>query len=463
MEEIRFARLIVDGNPAFVSRDWVLDVETLDDLKHVIKKINAVLIDGVPSDDIIMSCVAFLRSNKDTCLFPVFCSDSVEGGALSVLDGVVTSWNEARSMSADILSRKADVNLEAVRDDRDFALLSYMYTRLKELKPVLRHFTDEVYVYPVANFIGGEESSAQWLRSLKDRGLLAYGSLVDRIRRCPRCESSHLNYVDTCPDCGSIDIVSKEFIHCFTCGRVAPSGDFLIEHRLQCPFCGTRLRHLGSDYDHPLESFLCNDCGSQFVEPDVVVDCFSCRHRSIPDELTVESIHSYRITEKGKNAARVGNIDDVYSLLDSLNYVLPAYFDQLLDWLILLNRRYPDNSFALMGFSFVNLAELSDALGRKATARMMNTVAERLREILRSTDITTRTTTGTLWILLPRTDLAGIDVLKERILALADIKLPGRGNLVPEFRVAGFLAPEELTEEDTASLIIAKVANRLDF
>ncbi|WP_286934652.1 MULTISPECIES: diguanylate cyclase domain-containing protein [Aminobacterium] len=459
MEEIRLLRFVNRGNISFAPQDGVIDVDTLEDLVAKIRSVHGVILDGDFSKETVLMAVKEIRKIPETCYLPVFCSPSLDSDSALFTDGAIKSLDQAWEKTADMWGKLNEVDRGSLELSRDFRLLAYLALRQEGLNPLLQPFTCDAYRYPIAEFLGGESETRQWLRNLRDRGLLSQGPLIDRIRSCPKCQCTHLNYIDVCPNCGSIDIVPKEFIHCFTCGRVGPVDDFLQENGYRCPFCGTHLRHLGSDYDHPLESFLCNDCGHKFIEAHVVVDCLSCQTRSDPEELLVNTIHGYRISEKGRAAARVGSIDDVYALLDRLNYVIPAYFNQLLDWMILLNRRYPDQTFSVIGVRFVNLIQVSEKLGRHRASQIVDALAERLRQLIRNTDVTTRTATGILLLLLPMTDEAGASVVGGRILELVNL---AETSPKPQFQLVAFSSSQNMREGESASSLLARILGELE-
>ena len=463
MTTLNVVRFRLKGETFFPDQPFIRDISSPEALEGVADEADLFLIDGEGPLAEARDFLRRLRAHPASCAKPVFLPTSLGEEEDRLADGVVASLDEALRRGKEMVDRLALVNLPSLRESKDFRLLAYLFVRSNgEMEPHRYPFTPHVYGYPVAEALSDDEGDVFfWLRALRERNLLSWGELKDRIRLCPRCDCSHLNYIDICPNCGSIDIARREFIHCFTCGRVGPSEDFIQEHQMRCPFCSTRLRHLGSDYDHPLESHLCNDCGHRFVEADVVADCFCCRTRSRPDELVIDSIYGYRISETGKTSARVGSLEDVYVLLDRLNYVVPAYFGQLLDWLLLLNRRYSDANFSLIGLRLVNLAELSEKQGRQRVTQLIDALAGRLRELVRGTDVTTRTALSTLWILLPRTDRAGARTLVDRIAELKKLTVEGSGTAL-DFRLASFSSPSDVVDGDEAGRVLARLSGELE-
>jgi hypothetical protein len=234
--------------------------------------------------------------------------------------------------------------------------------------------------------------------------------------------------------------------------------DFLLEGHLRCPFCHTRLRHLGENYDHPMESLLCNDCGHRFIDANVVVGCFNCGTRSWPDELIVKNIFGFKITDKGKTSARVGTIENIYNIFDSLNYIDPPYFNKLLDWHINLHKRYPSEHFSLIGSNIVNLPEVVLSVGREKALKLSNGMARRLREMIRTTDVSTRTSANTIWLLLPKTKEEGAKVLQDRIAKLSTLS---DDELPLQLKVISFSAPNELLDMDNAEIIMARLSGEL--
>ncbi len=133
----------------------------------------------------------------------------------------------------------------------------------------------DVYGYPLLEVFAGDEPVNQtlWLRLMSEQGLLVSGELIDRIRLCTKCNSARLNYVDVCPECRDLDIAKEPALHCFTCGHVAPQDEFLKDGLMLCPNCLTRLRHIGSDYDRPMENLSCRACNVSFIDSLVHARC----------------------------------------------------------------------------------------------------------------------------------------------------------------------------------------------
>ncbi|PIE57270.1 MAG: hypothetical protein CSA33_09260 [Desulfobulbus propionicus] len=404
-----------------------------------------------------------IRSDPATALKPVFLTTAYKGEELLLGDGTVSSMSEASEKAAPILQRLASINVEQSDEKGDiFLLLSYLYSRPEQqLVPVVDWQTKEVYRYPLADVLLGDgESNLRQLESLRDRGLISQGRLIDRIRHCPHCNGCHLNFVDICPQCGSINILQQQFLHCFTCGHVTGEDGFITPAGLECPNCRTKLRHIGTDYDRALENYFCRDCRASFCETGVVARCHHCLQAAKPEELIPRNIYSFQLTEQGSIAARTGSLENVYAILDTLNNITPIYFNHFLDWALQLSKRYPEAPFNLIGIRLSNILELTNTLGRQRLWELMDEFVTRIRNIVRNTDLTCRTTQQDLWLLLPRISENGCHTLQERILEIKELSWQPEG-VGLEFSMVTCIIPEEVDEQEDAKLLIARLQGAL--
>lgn len=402
-----------------------------------------------------------IRQSQMLCLVPVFLSRSISRYYDQTHDGVFTSWPDMIKRADEINSNISELNTEGNLGNYDYRMLAFLYSRKIDLEPFENPLTPQIYLYPVAELIGEPDSDIfNWISRFSERGLIAPEKLVDRIRLCPKCEWSHLNFVDICPACQSLNIFKVPFIHCFTCGHVGPQEKFLASGIMQCPNCHTKLRHIGSDYDRPMENYFCPDCNQSFIEPQIIAHCINCGQKNNPAELVARFIHSYRLTAKGSNSARVGGIEDIYAILDNLNYVHPKYFLFLLDWMLGLTKRYPDDEFSIIGISFINTVELTANMGRNKVSKLIEGFAGRLRQLIRTTDISTRTSQQNLWIFLPRTPSNGCAILAERVNKLSEMTVQPDGSRL-RYNTITFTAPYEALKGETAELLIARLATSI--
>jgi len=383
--------------------------------------------------------------------------------AVLLADGVANGAAAAAALMGPLRERLRSLPADILSQGQNFRLLAYLFCRADAaLEPLRRWDSPTIYTYPAAEALADPDTNVDaWLENLVERNYLESAGLVDRLRLCPGCGGAHLNFVDGCPHCHSIDIVQKPFLHCFTCGHVGPEEAFVSAGALACPNCRTRLRHIGADYDRPLENQVCNSCRSSFIEPRVTARCIRCGAESPTENLVARQVHSYRLTERGRTAARTGSLEDIYALFDSLNYVRPQFFLDLVDWLLAVCRRHADERFSLLGIRLSNVVELTDRIGRHRTAELVDEFAARLRETVRKTDLTTRVDQRTLWLLLPKTECPACTLLLAR---LEEIRGGTRQSDGAELRfdAVSFSAPADQQPGETAAVLLARLLGEMD-
>lgn len=455
MQKYDIYRIILGDAPTHHSEHKVENFSSAVELLEKKPLPGIVIIDGLkgktaPEGLKALSEIVELRRSAEFCYAPIYLSQSMPQLDM-IVDGVTSNIEEMLGDAVSILEKGSRVKSEDLTDNHNLRVLTYMYVRGEDyvISPLCSPFSPWVYSYPEAALLldssalsskilkPEDYSGLERLRSfrfdkelvialkvvcfLEENGYIQKNLLTDRIRKCPKCKTGHLNYIDICPICGSIDFEKKNMIHCFVCGHVAPDDDFKKNMSFICPKCGSVLRHLGSDYDHPLESHQCNDCGSKFIEPDVKADCLFCKTRSSAEDLVVVNVFSYKLTEKGFAAARTGKMQMEIQLFDGQNNLILIYFCKMVEWLREYRDRYPDEVFSLLGIRFENLYEAQNAFGEEFYEKLMDELISRIRAMVRATDITTSSAPDTFWVLLPRTPLDRTETIAERIEALNDL------------------------------------------
>jgi GGDEF domain-containing protein len=398
-----------------------------------------------------------LRADAALGLKPIFLLAPLGEASERLCDGVVATLAEAWDKAGRMARLLADLDPAGLADPLNSAyrLLGFLYARPDcVLSPSGQWQQERFYSYPLADAI--VENAADAIADLVQRKLIAPARLVDRLRHCPKCDAAHLNYIDTCPNCTGIDIGQKPFLHCFTCGHVGPEERFFSQERLVCPQCAALLRHIGADYDRPLENFQCNGCGHVFIEPQVAAHCMHCRQVNAPDALIARPVHTLQLTDKGRLSVRTGDVEDVFESLDSLNNVPRAYFESILEWLLALCRRHKEEQFSLVAVRIGNIMELTDRIGRFRVRALMDEFARRVRELIRTTDLTTRTSRHTLWLLLPKTHAPGQQIVRDRIL-----KLRSEDNTGLDLVTAGYHAPSQTIAGERAKLLLARLEGEI--
>lgn len=93
---------------------------------------------------------------------------------------------------------------------------------------------------------------------------------------------------------------------------------------------------------------------------------------------------------------------------------------------------------------------------------VLGTITRRLRDMIRSTDVSTRTEQGDLLLLLPKTPLEGGRVLSARIMALSDLAVQPDGTRI-ELDLKMTSIPEDFNKEEEARFLIARLRGESSF
>lgn len=403
-----------------------------------------------------------LRNVKATSMKPVFLTHETATGTMLLSDGLLKDPKNAL-----FVERKITENLKklpaSIMDMGDaFRLLAFMYSRAAELQPLVNVNSSYFYTYPLAEAFMTEpgQDVMHWILDLHSRKLLDPANLVDRIRHCPRCWGSKLNYVDVCEACGSLNIERHTFLHCFACGHVDREEDFMTENGLVCPNCHTRLRGIGADYDRTLESYQCQDCKTRQLEPAVIARCMSCGTKSDPDELQPQAITTFKYSKLAENSLLLGNLEALMSGFNILDFVEFEQFRGILDWFMRMFRRYPEQPFALLVARMPNLAGQARSMGQDKTMELVNTLARRFKDLLRDTDLVSRSEQTTLWALLSRVTPGGTRIVYERIKnKLQGIELSDGTKLQVQFQ---YWVPEKDKLPKTPDQLLSQLLLSLD-
>lgn len=315
-----------------------------------------------------------------------------------------------------VITRATSLNLSLnLVDSALTKLLSFMWIyKGNSLLPVHDLSINSVYYYPLLECFGVNTKDAMsWLSSIHRRKLLQTDKLIDRVRYCRHCQSGHLNYVDSCPSCQSIDIASVSSLHCFNCGHVNGESKFKEGIGLSCPNCHTKLRHIGVDYDRPIENQKCNQCHTSFVDADVIAKCFHCQTSNQVDELIVQNIHSYNISMEGKSLIRLGERFDNFNLTstDSINY---SHFEWVVKWQNQLAVRH-QQIHSIVKIELKNLAQFIAENGEARAIQLIDEFESRINESIRTTDICCLAGEHTLLLMLPNTTIEHLSFVYQKL------------------------------------------------
>lgn len=404
-----------------------------------------------------------LRSNPDHFADMCFVSGTIDPADESLSDGDLPSKLALES----ILSEAQQLGLlfKATQDGlqtHEQWLMRFLLMRPNYiLKPSHDWSHVRRYRYPLLEaFAGPQFDTASWLNRLVSQRTLQSVELIDRQRECTFCKSAQLSFIDVCPNCSSIDINQQTSLHCFTCGHVAAQDDFMSNGVLVCPNCSSRLRHIGADYDRPLENFRCNACKHYFIEGDVVARCAVCTESMSPADLLLNSIYSWKLSDHGRMAAMHGQSNDLFEVFDNLNYVPYELFLHDLNWLLIQAARYNETNFSVLGLYFSNIPELIAEIGHHSVFQLLEGFAGHLRSLVRRTDLCARTVDNTIWLLLPHTDAVGVEGLQYRVEEAVELtKQPGDQLLL--CNVSGFSSKDSPPIDEDARLLLARMQSEL--
>jgi hypothetical protein len=413
--------------------------------------ISTIVIHSSLNQQSVMKSVAESSHLYLTTCYLVDCTDAP---LLEVANPFV-SWNaceiqdnESRELIS-LLPEYSDRDL-----DEEIKFLNYLFTHpQKEIKPLSDITRTSYYYYPLAELFDKGDDSVTWLNSLLQKQFLEHVTLVDRVRLCPHCQSQHINFIDRCPSCSSIDIKKEEVFHCFTCGTVALRRDFDTGSGLTCPQCRTNLRHIGVDYDRTLEEYMCKSCDELFSDPTVVARCFECGKERNSGDLETHQIYSYRLTNSSYSTIKRGEIRDVFAPLDALNFSTLPYFEQSVDWLLRLHQRKQETHFSILYLSIPSFDSLVEKVGRTQSFTIIEQFSKELRGILRTTDLITRSGNTSMIALLPFTPKDGVAVVVSRLDGLQE-----KMSEHLDIRWNTYTVDEQFIENQTASEVFNELA-----
>lgn len=366
----------------------------------------------------ILEVLHSLRKNPKTALTPFFLNTKNPAPKYAdLVDGCVDSVKEAADIARLIGARLSNLPSLDKEWDPEKSLLYYLYSRPdKILTAQINWHSPFVAFYPLAALFF-EEDTDLWSRlmHLKGKKILEFDELVDQIQSCPSCYSGMLTFQSKCPNCHSIRIKKQPFLHCFSCGTIAPQEGFIKSEGLFCPQCLKQLRHIGIDYDRPLEDNVCEDCNHQFIEEEISAKCLVCTKSFATDKLITRDLHSFKLSKNATTLIKGLELDIASYLKDQFNYVVPEYFSLLVKWNIDLKKRYPELKFSLMALNISNIDEIKEQGGIGYTYKLLDEFYQRLRSIFRDTDVCTRQETGYIFFFLPQTDSKGLEGLEKKL------------------------------------------------
>lgn len=331
-------------------------------------------------------------------------------------------------------------------------LLHWLWLRPQAwIRPVRDPGCANYYRYPLVEAFADapQLNGLHWLEKSQIRMQLEAGELINRIRQCQACRSSHLNYIDICPECRGLDIARQPSLHCFVCGHVGPQHKFLRDQTLLCPNCLTQLRHIGSDYDRPIENYSCRSCHAFFVDAKVEAHCIDCSHTSSPEKLHVGEIRSYRLSSSSRLSCRNGHHNSLLANnpTESTPLLREGEFLRALNWQISIARRSKHS----------HTANVATVLGIHVEMPMLDRLIERLGESLHDSDRCMHSDDGLIWLLLPQTDHQALRDLEQQLADwFKNLQTDKREQQALEFGAC--VLPDQLNENDDAELLLKRLS-----
>ncbi len=299
-------------------------------------------------------------------------------------------------------------------------LLGWLWLDSKRrLIPLCQSDRQDLYHYPLADCYLTEGSNPYAYFQLEEKhGYLELEKTIDKIRLCVNCHSGHLNYIETCPECKNTNIEEMASLHCFTCGHISDEKDFIQQDKLACPNCLTQLRHIGVDYDRPLERYKCGDCNALFPEAVVRARCLSCSLVNDLNRLIARKISQYKAGEQVKNLMMYGRRPLQQELaIDGL--IDKKSFHNLLVWVNKLAIRH-DQEHLLMSVRLTGIDDYFQQNGEIKRLQLIDEISKRFNDMLRDTDICCHYNSEIILLLMPMTSIDSSPIIKEKINNIAN-------------------------------------------
>ena len=133
-----------------------------------------------------------------------------------------------------------------------------------------------------------------------------------------------------------------------------------------------------------------------------------------------------------------------------------AYFRRLRAWALATHARHKELHFALMLVEFQNAAEVIEKQGAARVFLMLDEFARRLHELLRTSDLTTRTQEERLWLMLPFSHPEGLTARFQKVLHEQSSQ---HGEAALRVRIRHLQIPRDLQNHDTAVQLMGRLQN----
>ncbi|WP_456342947.1 TackOD1 domain-containing metal-binding protein [Thermovibrio sp.] len=415
--------------------------------------------------------VKVLRKEPESSLSPIFSNLEPTKELLRLIDGIEASITEELLEKAEKIWEvltKLTPNPYAITLPENWRMnfLRFLLSRqIDEVEPLLKKDSVIGFFWPEAAIIlRKDEAGKEWEDlELMKRQKIFTSDTKNKTSLCPFCGYYNLILREICPSCGSVKIRLEEFIHHYSCGYIGPASEFQVGDKLICPKCHEELKHIGVDYDKPLEKFTCEECKSIFTEPDLSVLCANCSKIFPPEDIKEEVINAYLFTPFGKLVATEGKFPlNVFEELSvQLGIIGFNPFLYILDKFLKLVKRYPERRFCVLGLKLIVKEEAITTAPTKVRLFLKDLVAV-IKENVRSSDIISSSEKRYILILLPETLPEGAKVVAQRIAKKVEelLNLNGLTNLI-EFKES-YLCADGEGEIPTAEEFIKRLFEELE-
>ena len=289
--------------------------------------------------------------------------------------------------------------------------------RIETIEPALDPQMPTGHYYPAAAKILGRTSmDRERLEKLAGLGLLGR-EVANRVRLCPECDDSRLNYRETCPKCSSLNIRQQEMVTHFSCAHSAPLDNFRRGGGLVCPKCDQTLRHIGVDYERPSRLYTCFSCDFVFRDPAVETQCLRCNCICTPNQTIELTLYNFVVTPLAEQALIEGHISGVNleMLLRNTQTGLysRSYFEHEIRRELVRTERY-QSPFSMLLVRIDNFDEIASMHPSEAT-QFAESIFKAVSGGLRTLDTACVWGIDTLGVLLSATDKARSKEVVRRI------------------------------------------------
>ncbi len=363
-----------------------------------------------------------LRQRTHFTTMPVFYTNTPHAYHAALFDGPFDEQSPLIAKNIHARMRQVSLPTAETKNDLELLVVRYLYVRgYMSLKGQINHHSPFGLQYPILDLFTTQKEALNHrniLQSMVKKGLLKQGPLMDELQTCPHCEAGLLNFKNTCPACYSIQIKKQSFVHCFSCGNIDVQSAFLNHDQMKCNRCQTSLRHIGIDYDRPIEDKRCMNCQHDFLETHVNTYCMVCTKLSDPATLETRPVFDYILDTQGEQLAKRKEIKTGVIFNAFSKHVDRDLFITSIHWQTQLARRHSSIHFSLISLMVKNKTALISAHGTVKTEKILAEFHEQVLLLLREGDLVTQYK-HTLFFFLPMTSTEGYQVIIDKITTFA--------------------------------------------